>query len=88
MTDPAKPDDDVPEGEPTRLGGDAASSPHESPEDRAHYLVVVDGIEPGRRIPIAAAATITIGRAAPAEVVSTIRKSRAHCRGNVSGSTC
>ena len=32
-----------------------------------HYLVVVDGLEPGRRIPVRAAATITIGRAAPAE---------------------
>src|SRR5258706_10104865 len=81
MTDPAERDDDVPEGEPTRLGGDAASSPHEAPEDRVHYLVVVDGIEPGRRIQIAAAATITIGRAAPSEVVLHDPEiSRAHCR--------
>jgi serine phosphatase RsbU (regulator of sigma subunit) len=80
MIDPAEFNDES-EGEPTRLGGDASHSPHESPdEERVHYLLVVDGLEPGRRIPIGAA-PFTVGRAAPSEVMLNDPEiSRAHCR--------
>lgn len=80
MTDPPQFNDE-PEGEPTRLGGSAAAtSAPEGPDERGHYLVVVDGLEPGRRIPIGAA-PVTVGRAAPSEVMLQDPEiSRAHCR--------
>jgi serine phosphatase RsbU (regulator of sigma subunit) len=48
--------------------------------ERVHYLVVVAGREPGRRIQLGAA-PITIGRIPPADVVfPDQRVSRSHCR--------
>ncbi len=52
----------------------------EAPDERGHYLIVVEGLQPGRRIPIGAA-PITIGRVPPCDVVfADTEISRAHCR--------
>ncbi len=65
----------------THLVGTAASEPAAvAPDVRGHYLVVVEGLQPGRRIPIGAA-PITIGRVPPCDVVFPDTEiSRAHCR--------
>jgi hypothetical protein len=57
----------------------------ENSEERAHYLVVVSGDTPGRRI--ALQGSMVIGRAEPADVVlADARVSRSHCRIAVQGS--
>ena len=49
-------------------------------DDRAHYLVVIEGAEPGRRIELGGG-TVVIGREAPANVVvADALVSRRHCR--------
>ncbi len=57
----------------------------ERQEERAHYLVIVSGDVPGRRI--ALQDSLVIGRAEPADVVlADARVSRSHCRIAVQGS--
>jgi serine phosphatase RsbU (regulator of sigma subunit) len=59
---------------------EVAKPPPEAPEERVHYLVVVDGLQPGRRIALAAA-SMTIGRTdASAIVLADPEVSRVHCR--------
>lgn len=79
MTDPPVFPDE-PGGERTRVVGDAAAaSAAEAPGERGHYLVVLEGFQPGRRIAIGTA-PMTIGRVAPCEVVLPDPEiSRAHC---------
>jgi serine phosphatase RsbU (regulator of sigma subunit) len=55
-------------------------SPEQRAAERAHYLLVTDGPEKGRRIPISASPFV-IGRSAPADVVLPDQRiSRNHCR--------
>jgi serine phosphatase RsbU (regulator of sigma subunit) len=58
-------------------------------DDRAHYLVVIEGAEPGRRIEVVAE-PVVIGRAEPAGVViPDSLVSRSHCRVHlVMGEVC
>lgn len=81
MTDPPAFWDEEPEDERTHLVGIVTpTSAAEAPDERGHYLVVVEGFEPGRRIPIGAT-PITIGRYPPCDVVLPDSEgSRAHCR--------
>ncbi len=51
-----------------------------SPDDRTHYLVVIEGAEPGRRIELGGA-PVVIGRSEPAGIViADALVSRNHCR--------
>ena len=64
---------------PTQLVGDIPPG-LATPDERGHYLVVVDGLHPGRRMLIGPA-PVTIGRVAPADIViPDTELSRAHCR--------
>src|SRR4051812_24861427 len=58
-------------------------------DDRAHYLVEIEGAEPGRRIEVVAD-PVVIGRADPAGiVVADALVSRSHCRVHlVMGEVC
>ena len=81
------PDDDV--GSRTvimRPGAMRAAMAAALADDRVHYLVVVEGDEPGRRIELGTQ-SIVIGRSKPAEIViPDALVSRNHCRvGVVSG---
>ena len=54
-------------------------------DDRVHYLVVVEGDEPGHRIEVRAG-PITVGRLPPADLVlPDPRVSRSHCRVDIVG---
>ena len=64
---------------PTQLVGDIPPG-LATPDERGHYLVVVDGLHPGRRMLIGPG-PVTIGRVAPADIViPDTELSRAHCR--------
>jgi len=64
----------------THLVSARVTSPEvERREERAHYLVMVDGEQPGRRF-LVGAAPVTLGRVAPCDVVIVDSQiSRAHC---------
>ena len=73
--------DDEGGSERTRLVDDdfAASAPRLEAEERHHYLLELEGLSPGLRIPLANA-PVTFGRAPPAEVrLADTEVSRAHC---------
>src|SRR5688572_24341516 len=55
-------------------------APSAAPDDRAHYLVVIEGAEPGRRIELGGG-PLVIGRSEPAGIViADALVSRNHCR--------
>lgn len=69
-------DDDVTRTVIARPGAPAAAAD----DDRAHYIVVVDGIEQGRRFELAGK-NVVLGRTNPADiVVQDAQVSRNHCR--------
>ena len=73
MADPK--DDDVTRTVIARPGAPAAAD-----DDRAHYLVVIDGVEPGLRVELAGK-NMVLGRTNPADVVvQDAQVSRNHCR--------
>ena len=72
----AEPKDDVTRTVIARPGAPAAAAD----DDRAHYLVIIDGIEQGRRVEVAGK-NIVLGRTDPADVVvQDAQVSRNHCR--------
>src|SRR5262245_45517332 len=80
MTDRKQPQGEHPEDDRTHLVGAETSWSESGPAQFAHYLVVVEGLQPGRRIAIKDE-PVTIGRIPPCEVVlPDTELSRAHCR--------
>ena len=77
MVEPTPPDDDVTRTVIARPGGINAQA---ATDDRAHYLVVVEGVDPGRRIELSDK-HVVIGRSKPADIViADALVSRSHCR--------
>lgn len=70
-----------PEDDRTHLVDVAPSAPADpAPDERGDYLVLVEGLQPGRRI-LLGSQPITIGRVAPCDVMlPDTEMSRAHCR--------